>query len=218
MTCASCVNTIESYVKTLPGVVKVSINLLAKKGFVEYDKEEITPDTIKNEITDIGFPTEIVERSKPGHGFLFVSNLQTENDFHELKNLILNNPQLPGVKDVKFCLEKKTVEVVYQSEDNKLRDIIAFVNRTHKRFHLSVHNPINTTETLTRKKEITKYRRLFLSSLFFAIPAFVVSMILMVIPPVMEVIDSPIFTIKVDQGTLHAPSYKSNTSLFVPFD
>jgi copper chaperone CopZ len=209
MSCASCVNTIESYVKNLPGVVNVSVNLLAKKGIVDYEDGVITPESIKNEISDIGFPSEIVENSKPGHAFLRVSNLSTPHDISELEQLLMNNPQLSGIKNVKFSLDKQILEITYQPEDTKLRQIIEWVNKTHKRFRLTLHHTENATEVLTRKKEIEKYRKLFFSSLFFAIPAFIISMVFMAIPPIMSLIDYPIFTLKTDKGTRHGPSYKS---------
>jgi copper chaperone CopZ len=56
MTCAACVNTIESYLQTTPGIAKATVSLLAERAEVEYDPSQISdPIAIKDFIEEIGY-------------------------------------------------------------------------------------------------------------------------------------------------------------------
>ena len=60
MTCAACVNTIESYVKSQDGVEKVSVGLLAEKAEVYYKKSKINEEQIREAIEDVGYTAMIL--------------------------------------------------------------------------------------------------------------------------------------------------------------
>lgn len=57
MTCSSCVNTIESYVRTLPGVSEVTVSLIAERAEILYDPAVIEhpESTLKDAIEEVGF-------------------------------------------------------------------------------------------------------------------------------------------------------------------
>lgn len=59
MTCASCVNTIESYVGSLEGIKSISVNLTTEKAKVEFDNSTIGPRGIIEGVTDIGFEAKL---------------------------------------------------------------------------------------------------------------------------------------------------------------
>lgn len=210
MTCASCVNTIETYLKNIPGIYKATINLLAHKGVVEYDPTEITPEKIKEEICDLGYPTEIIHRFKPGQVLLRAENLN-ENNASQLRAFLLDKQKFPGISAVNIRLNEQLVEITYQPPDTKVRDIIKFVNETHGSIHLSLYKPETATDPFGNRKEVIKYRRLFLLSLIFAIPSAII-MIIMFIPEVMEWFDTPLFWSQInDNQTIRGPSIKGNS-------
>jgi Cu+-exporting ATPase len=69
--CGACVAAIEGQMKKLPGIKTVQISLLAERGVVEYDGEFVnqygekwTEKKIADEIEDIGFDAEVVEKSE----------------------------------------------------------------------------------------------------------------------------------------------------------
>lgn len=41
MHCAGCVNSIQLYVSTLPGVSKVEVNLASERAVLEYDSSQV---------------------------------------------------------------------------------------------------------------------------------------------------------------------------------
>jgi Cu+-exporting ATPase len=66
MTCASCVTLIETMARDIPGIITISVNLLASKAAVTYDAKITAPEKICEEITDIGFKTTEIMALKPG--------------------------------------------------------------------------------------------------------------------------------------------------------
>jgi Cu+-exporting ATPase len=68
--CGACVAAIEGQLKAMDGILSVQVSLLAERAVVEYDstftdsKGEIWTDAkVAEEIEDVGFDAEVVERS-----------------------------------------------------------------------------------------------------------------------------------------------------------
>ena len=76
MTCASCVATIESRVKQLPGVSSVLVALMAGKAEVLYDPGIIQPVKIAAEVAKLGFPSSVLEEGTSG-AILYFENQNT---------------------------------------------------------------------------------------------------------------------------------------------
>lgn len=55
MTCASCVNSIETQLRKQPGVIKVAVNLMTEMAHVEFDRDQIGIRDIIDCIEDAGF-------------------------------------------------------------------------------------------------------------------------------------------------------------------
>jgi len=55
MTCATCVQNIETALNGLDGVVSVSVNLASEKAFVRYNPEVVTIPRLKKAISDAGY-------------------------------------------------------------------------------------------------------------------------------------------------------------------
>lgn len=51
MTCASCVNKIESYLSKISGIMSVNVVLLTNRGRIQYDASLIGPRDILDHIT-----------------------------------------------------------------------------------------------------------------------------------------------------------------------
>src|SRR5690606_5919858 len=99
MSCASCVDAIESKLIELKGVEKVTVNLLEEVGKVTYRLDLITPQEIAAEINELGFQAEIVdELSEDEISFQFVE-LLNERNTEQLSNLLKEDK---GVLDFSF--------------------------------------------------------------------------------------------------------------------
>jgi Cu+-exporting ATPase len=55
MTCASCVNKVEKALRSLKGVVSVSVNFATERASVEYIPEEVTITNLKRAVRDAGY-------------------------------------------------------------------------------------------------------------------------------------------------------------------
>lgn len=69
--CGACVAAIEGQLKSQAGILSVQISLLAERGVVEYDEDYLndkgegwSEKKVADEIEDIGFEAEVVERSE----------------------------------------------------------------------------------------------------------------------------------------------------------
>lgn len=71
MSCASCVNKIETHVLKIKGVSKAAVALTTQKGKFEYNSEETGPREICESIIGIGFEAIVVSRNdKMSYGYL----------------------------------------------------------------------------------------------------------------------------------------------------
>ena len=59
MTCASCVNSIEGYVKSLDGVSDISVNLSTETGKIVFDSSSVGVRDLIDAIDDLGYHAEI---------------------------------------------------------------------------------------------------------------------------------------------------------------
>lgn len=70
MTCASCVNKIESSVKKMKGVKSAVVALTTQRGKFRFDSAVTGPRDIADFISDLGFPASLVSKEKDSRGYL----------------------------------------------------------------------------------------------------------------------------------------------------
>ncbi|VVD06096.1 unnamed protein product [Leptidea sinapis] len=66
MTCQSCVRSIESSVRELPGIYHVKVDLAESAGYFRYERGACTADDIRRHIEDMGFevPNDVDDENK----------------------------------------------------------------------------------------------------------------------------------------------------------
>jgi Cu2+-exporting ATPase len=55
MTCAACAISVESMLKSVPGVNEAGVNFANQSAWVEYDEAAVTPELLRNTIRSIGY-------------------------------------------------------------------------------------------------------------------------------------------------------------------
>ena len=64
MTCASCVNKIESGVKKLPGVQSAIVTLATQRGKFKYDSDKLCVRDILEYINKLGFSANLLSNKE----------------------------------------------------------------------------------------------------------------------------------------------------------
>ncbi|MBA4166686.1 MAG: cation-translocating P-type ATPase, partial [Chitinophagaceae bacterium] len=55
MTCAACAISVESMLKSVPGVINAGVNFANQSTLVEYDSSIVTPELLRNTVRSIGY-------------------------------------------------------------------------------------------------------------------------------------------------------------------
>ncbi|KAK0550053.1 Cu(2+)-transporting P-type ATPase [Tilletia horrida] len=175
MTCGACVESIEKMLRNQEGIIAVSVALLAEKAVVHYDPLRWTPEQIASEIEDIGFDAEVLQESKEDSVTLTVYGMSSQTQATQLQGTL---DALAGVLSATVLLDKEQVEVQYDRNALGPRDLIECINAEGYDALLADSSNSTQLQSLSRVRDIAQWRHVFLFSLSFAIPVFLLSMVL----------------------------------------
>jgi len=65
MSCASCVNRVESALKQVPGVLKASVNLSTERATVSYVPELVNFENLAAAVKDSGYEATLISGAEP---------------------------------------------------------------------------------------------------------------------------------------------------------
>ena len=182
MTCASCVAVIENFLGNLDGVQSVKVNLLSEKAIVTFDPSVVSTEDVKDAFSHVGFEAVLVHEELPGKVLLTISGMTCSSCSSAVEAALL---QVPGVTSVQVNALTDGACVVFDSGICRVRDLIKTVEASGYSASLATaESTEGLSDSLQRKREISKYRRLFIIALFFAVPAFVVGFVLPFIPAI----------------------------------
>lgn len=114
MHCAGCVNAIQGYVKDIPGVSKVEVNLANEKAVLEYDQSKVKIDAIEKAIEEIGYKV-VYEKVT-----LTVQGISDSSDAERLEQRL---KRIEGIRLVSVNYGNSQVNVEYNSALLSLADI-----------------------------------------------------------------------------------------------
>ena len=64
MKCAGCVKAVERQLEQNAGVVSACVNLITEVAVVEYETQNVAPETLAEKLTKTGFPTQLRESDR----------------------------------------------------------------------------------------------------------------------------------------------------------
>ncbi|TLD33087.1 hypothetical protein PspLS_01438 [Pyricularia sp. CBS 133598] len=191
MTCGACTSAVEGGFQGVNGVHRFNISLLAERAVITHDPTELPAEKIAEIIEDRGFGAEILStvletseasRNATTSQFKIFGNLDA-TAATTLEGVLTG---LSGVQSAKVSLATSRLSVVHLPGVVGLRAIVQAVEAAGFNALVADNDDNNAQlESLAKTKEINEWRRAFKVSLSFAIPVFLISMVIpMLIPPI----------------------------------
>ncbi|KAI4281075.1 MAG: hypothetical protein L6R38_003960 [Xanthoria sp. 2 TBL-2021] len=207
MTCGACESGIRGGFKDVPGLTTMGISFLTGRADFEHDPVVLPPEAIAEIIEDRGFDAAIVETkaslthdipttplgrtiSQPS----VIRSVQLKilglTDTASAANLEESLRSIPGITSVAVnfsTLTSSRTTISYNSLDTGLRAVVeATENLGYNALIADVDDNNAQLESLAKTREIREWKAAFLYSLGFAIPVFLISMIIPMFIPALD--------------------------------
>ncbi|KAF8474260.1 putative copper-transporting ATPase [Kalaharituber pfeilii] len=187
MTCGACTAAIEGGFKDVEGVISFTVSLITERAVAVHDPEIISAEKIAEIIEDRGFDASIIstelDSDDSNDSDLPITNVTFKifglTDDDSALHLEETLRTAPGVQDVIVSLSSARATVYYFPDLTGLRNIVEIVESIGMNALLSEAEENNAQlESLSKTKEINEWRNAFQFSLAFALPVFLISMII----------------------------------------
>ncbi|KAK3670137.1 Cu(2+)-transporting P-type ATPase [Recurvomyces mirabilis] len=194
MTCGACTSAVEGGFKDLDGLVQFNISLLAERAVIVHDPEKLTPAQIAEIIEDRGFDASIISSVEEG-----VQTSSSSNATVHLKVYGLPSPEaaadlqvslgnMSGIVSANINFSTTRATIVYTASQIGLRVIVESIEKAAYNALVADSDDNNAQlESLAKTKEIQEWWRAFKTSLSFAIPVFLISMIFPMFIPFLDI-------------------------------
>ena len=192
MTCGACTSAVEGGFKGVDGVVQFNISLLAERAVIVHDAKKLPVDQIAETIEDRGFDAKIlstqVGATEPSatsrNARLKVFGLQDSAAATALESTLRS---LSGVSAAVVNFTTSRVNITHNPTMTGLRALVETTESLGYNALLAESDDNDAQlESLAKTREIQEWKRAFLTSLSFAIPVFLISMIFPMFIPVLD--------------------------------
>ena len=183
MTCGACTSAVEGGFKDLPGLVQFNISLLAERAIILHDPQVLSVAQILEIIDDRGFDASLVSSVEEG-----VQTSRSASSI-QLKIFGLHSPEsaadlqatlqnIPGVSSANVNFNTTRATITHAPATIGLRAIVEAVETAGFNALVAESDDNNAQlESLAKTKEIQEWHRAFRTSLTFAVPVFLISML-----------------------------------------
>ncbi len=192
MTCGACTSAVEGGFKDIPGLVQFNISLLAERAIVIHDPALLPTEKIVEIIEDRGFDPRILssqvgllDQSKSVASAQF--KIFGVKDAASATALETKLRSLPGVNSASVSLSTSRLSINHQPQIVGLRSLSETVEAEGFNALVADNDDNNAQlESLSKMKEILEWRTAFRISLSFAIPVFLISMVIPMFLPFLD--------------------------------
>lgn len=191
MTCGACTSAIEGGFKDLDGLIQFNISLLAERAIIIHDPSKLTPAKIAEIIDDRGFDANILStqlgsltKSSDAIAQFKIFGVKDAAAATALEDKLRS---LPGVNSATISLATSRMNISHQPNIAGLRALVELIEAQGYNALVADNDDNNAQlESLAKTKEITEWRRAFKTSLSFAIPVFLISMVIPMMLPFLD--------------------------------
>lgn len=191
MTCGACTSAVEGGFKGVEGVLKFNISLLAERAVITHDITKLSAEQIAETIEDRGFDAEVLSSQAETEHQSGSSTAQLriygDPDAAAATALEQKLMALPGILSASLSLATSRLTVTHQPQVTGLRAIVEAIEAEGLNALVADSQDNNAQlESLAKTREINEWRTAFRTSLAFAIPVFIIGMVLPMCPAMID--------------------------------
>ncbi|PWY95119.1 copper-transporting ATPase [Aspergillus sclerotioniger CBS 115572] len=191
MTCGACTSSVQNAFHGVDGLVQFNISLLAERAIITHDPTTLTSKNIVSIIDDAGFDAAIISseaQAPSSKGIsrvtLSLHGLRDAASASALEDTLL---QRPGISSASVNMANFQITLSYESSTVGIRSIVEEIEAAGYNALLSQSDDTNAQlESLSKTKEVREWKRSFLFSASFAVPVFLINMILPMYLPALD--------------------------------
>ncbi|KAK1245739.1 hypothetical protein MKX07_004808 [Trichoderma sp. CBMAI-0711] len=182
MTCGACTSAVEGGFQGVDGILKFNISLLAERAVITHDVTKISAEQISEIVEDRGFGATVLSTVPEANDLSSTTSqfkIYGSPDAATAKELEEKLLALAGVKSASLSLSTDRLSVTHQPAVIGLRGIVEAVEAQGLNALVADSHDNNAQlESLAKTREIQEWRTACKTSASFAIPVFVLSMVL----------------------------------------
>ncbi|RMJ22599.1 P-type ATPase [Aspergillus sp. HF37] len=191
MTCGACTSSVQSAFDGAEGVAQFNISLLAERAIIVHDSAVLAPEKITALIEDAGFDAQVIS-SEP-HAPTSKNRSKTTLSLYGLRDgasataLEESLVQKSGISSASVNMATSRISISYDSSVVGIRSVVQAIEAAGYNALLSESDDTNAQlESLSKTKEVQDWKRAFLFATSFAVPVFVINMLLPMYIPVLD--------------------------------
>ena len=184
MTCGACTSAVEGAFKNTPGLMQFRISLLAERAVLVHDPTILTTESIVEAIEDAGFDARLVssqmDSTSPSQASSSVDftiyGLSDANSADSLQDIL---QQKQGVISAAVSIATSRATITFNTSATGIRALVETIEEAGYNALLADVGDNNAQlESLSKTKEVQEWQRAFWFSFSFALPVFLISMII----------------------------------------
>jgi len=175
MTCAACAQRIEKAVRKLSGIEQANVNLASEKLFVEFDKDTIPLQSIKEVVGKIGY--EVVEKNDSQSVTIPIGGMTCAACAQRVEKAI---KKLDGVESVSVNYATEKATVLYHPQQLRLSGIRETIQKTGYTVLEITKADVADEDRNRKQREIKILWIKFIVSAVFSLPLLYIAMVPMI--------------------------------------